>query len=165
MVWHFRRIGKPTRGMALIGITALVCATLQIGALEDRPPWQPQAAFALYAASALLFWWAVAVTRGQLAACGQGYISTRIITRGPYRWIRHPFYTAYNLTWIAGFVSSGWWPLAPIAILMAFLYERAARDEERGFLAGALAAEYREYRQRAGRYLPRCLSRAPRRLR
>jgi protein-S-isoprenylcysteine O-methyltransferase Ste14 len=38
--------------------------------------------------------------------------------------------------------------------VMAAVYERAAREEERGFLASALAGEYQSYRRRTGKYLP-----------
>jgi protein-S-isoprenylcysteine O-methyltransferase Ste14 len=118
----------------------------------------PSVAIALYGISAALFWWAVGVTRGKLAACGQKCVSPVVLEKGPYRVLRHPFYTAYNLTWLAGFAATGWWPIAITAFVMAVLYERSAREEERGFLNSALAAEYRKYRLRAGKYLPRIVS-------
>jgi len=102
-----------------------------------------------------LFWRAVSVSRGKLAACGQGCVSREILSTGPYRYIRHPFYAAYNLTWLAGFVATGRWPLALSAAGMAALYESCARDEERAFLRAPMGAAYRVYSARAGRYLPR----------
>jgi protein-S-isoprenylcysteine O-methyltransferase Ste14 len=153
MVWHFRRLGKPSRAMLVTALLAIASTSLQIAALWRCAVRFPFVAFALYAISAALFWSAVAVTRGKLAACGQSYVSTEVVKEGPYRHIRHPFYAAYNLTWLAGYAATGWWPLAANAMLMGAVYERFARQEERSFLAGALAGEYREYQRQAGKYL------------
>src|SRR5581483_10969950 len=114
----------------------------------------PLVALALYAASAALFWWSVAVTRGKLAACGSDSICTEVITQGPYRYIRHPFYAAYDLAWLAGFAATGWWPLAVTAAVMGALYESFAQAEERAFLSSPLAGHYAAYRRRTGHYVP-----------
>jgi protein-S-isoprenylcysteine O-methyltransferase Ste14 len=155
MVRHFRRLGKPSRTMLLTALLGVACATLQIDALDTRQLRFPEAALALYSASVALFWWAVLVTRGKLAACGQGCVSPEVVRAGPYRYIRHPFYASYNMTWLAGFAAVGWWPLAIGSIVMAALYERFAQEEEWGVSISPLAGEYREYKRRTGRYLPR----------
>jgi protein-S-isoprenylcysteine O-methyltransferase Ste14 len=115
----------------------------------------PGGGLVLYVASAALFWWCVSVTRGKLAACGQGCISATVLRSGPYRYIRHPFYLSYNLMWMAGYAATGWWVLAMSAAVMGCLYEYFAREEERGFLEGAMADDYRDYQLSAGRYWPR----------
>jgi protein-S-isoprenylcysteine O-methyltransferase Ste14 len=155
MVWHFRKEGKPSRAMLVTVLLASFSLTLQIVALGRRRILLPIPALALYGASLVLFWWAVSVTRRRLAACGQGSISPELVTAGPYRYIRHPFYTSYNLAWAAGFVATAWWPLAVAAAVMAALYDRAAREEECGFAASSLHESYRQYRSRTGRYFPR----------
>jgi protein-S-isoprenylcysteine O-methyltransferase Ste14 len=154
MVRHFLRQGQPTPSMLITALLGAASAALQIIALERGRVLFPVVALLLYTASALLFWWAVHVTRGKLAACGQGAVSQEVIAEGPYRYMRHPFYTAYNLTWLAGFTATGWWPLAIAAIVMASLYERAAREEELGFSSGTLAQAYKVYKRRTGKYLP-----------
>jgi protein-S-isoprenylcysteine O-methyltransferase Ste14 len=154
MIWHFRGSGKPSRAMLLTALLAVASAGLQLFAICRRPLRYPFVALTFYGTGAVLFWWAVGVTWRKLAACGQGCVSPEIITIGPYHFIRHPFYAAYNLIWIAGFAATGWWPLALAAIVMAVRYDRAAREEELGFAAGALAANYSLYKRRTGRYLP-----------
>ena len=155
MVFHFRRLGQPTGWMLTTAFLAAGSGVLQIVALERRSPCLPATAVILYGVSLGVFWWAVAVTRGKLAACGQSCVSRTVVRQGPYRWIRHPFYAVYNLTWLAGLVAWGWWPLALSAAVMGYLYERFARDEETGFLKSPLAEEYRRYMRQAGRYVPR----------
>ena len=154
MTRHFRRVGKPTPAMLAMALLAVFSGVLQLTAINRGTLLLPAAGLACYTASAVLFWWAVSVTRARLAACGQGCVSGAVLRDGPYRYVRHPFYLSYNLMWLAGFVATGWWVLAVSAIAMASLYEWFAREEESGFLLSELAAEYREYRRTAGRYWP-----------
>jgi len=155
MVRHFKRPPQPTRAMMRTGVLGIVCAVSQLVSLGVREIEASIPAIAIYAASLAVFWSAVGVSAGKLAACGQESAPSELIDEGPYRYVRHPFYLAYNLTWIAGVVATGWWPLAVTAMVMATIYEQSARQEENEFLAGALADDYREYMWRAGKYLPR----------
>jgi protein-S-isoprenylcysteine O-methyltransferase Ste14 len=154
MICHFRRWGRLSRAMLITALSAVASAALQLFALGCRPLRFPFVALALHGAGAALFWWAVGVTQHKLAACGQGCVSQEVITGGPSHFIRHPFYAAYNLIWIAGLAATGWWPSAFVAVVMAVRYDRAAREEELGFASGALAAEYSAYKRRTGKYLP-----------
>lgn len=163
MLRHFHSGGKPRRGMVLTGTIVPVLAALHLAALLLRPvPWA-LTAIALYAASGTLFLSAIATTRGQgLAACFQRHVPTGVIRTGPYRYIRHPFYTAYLLTWIAGFVATGWLPLALTVLFMATVYRLAALEEERCFLSSSLHEEYREYLRMTGGFVPRIFGLGPR---
>jgi hypothetical protein len=70
MLRHFQRAGKAKPGMILIGAIVPVFAALHLAALLTRPVPRPLPAIMLYAASAALFWSAIAATRGRdLAAC------------------------------------------------------------------------------------------------
>jgi protein-S-isoprenylcysteine O-methyltransferase Ste14 len=155
MARHFHRPAKPSRSTALTGAIATACGVLQVIGLCTHQSNHPWAAMPLFAISLALFWWAVRVTRHCLAACGTGQHSQRIVRSGPYAWIRHPFYTSYNLAWVAGFMATRWWPLAPSTLVMACIYDYFACQEESAYLRGDLAAAYRRYRLRTGKYLPR----------
>jgi protein-S-isoprenylcysteine O-methyltransferase Ste14 len=155
MARHFRRAGPPPRALILSALLAAFSAAVNAAALLTSAPEFPCAAIVLYGLSAALFWSAVSVTRGKLSACWEGSLSAALVRDGPYRCIRHPFYLAYDLTWIAGYVATGWWPLAVAALAMAVVYEAAARKEERTLLAGPLAGQYKIYKRAAGRYWPR----------
>ena len=137
MVWHFRRVAKPTPPeMALIAATALhLSRTANSGASAGTAR---AAEHRICAVSGQRVSILVGSRPDARKACGMraALHFARDRYRRSYRWIRHPFYTAYNLTWIAGFVASGWWPAAVSAIVMAVLYDRSAREEERGFLLG-----------------------------
>ena len=81
--------------------------------------------------------------------------------RGPYRFVRHPFYLAYSIGWLPGpIVTLNPWLLLT-NVWMGFLYYRAASLEERLFLEGPNAESYREYQQRTGMFLPKFFARRP----
>lgn len=154
MIWHFKKPVRRTPSLIVTGLCGVSFAVLHLTAIALRPVRFPVAALPLYALSGMLYWWAVFVTRGKLSACGLGQLSNEIVMRGPYRFVRHPFYAAYNLAWIAGCAASAWWPLAVTAVVMASLYESFAQVEERSFLNSDFAREYGEYRRQTGKYLP-----------
>lgn len=78
-----------------------------------------------------------------------------LVTEGPYRLVRHPFYTSYILFW--GGLALGTWSVwsIPVLAVMITLYIVAARGEERKFLATDMAGEYAAYRSRTGMFVPR----------
>jgi len=79
----------------------------------------------------------------------------RIVTKGPYGLVRHPFYVSYILAW----VGSAWLFNHPILWLTAgylgVFYVLSAQKEERFILASEQAEQYRCYQQKAGMFLPR----------
>ena len=77
-----------------------------------------------------------------------------LMTTGPYRVVRHPFYCSYLLVWLAGLVATAKWWLALTVAIMVAIYLRAARFEERKFLDSALARHYRDYQARTGQLVP-----------
>ena len=78
----------------------------------------------------------------------------RLITDGPYRWIRHPFCVGYLLGALAGPVGIADPVMLLIAAPLAVISIAAAIREERVWLAGPRANEYREYRTRTGMFIP-----------
>lgn len=78
----------------------------------------------------------------------------RLITDGPYRWVRHPFYVGYILGAIAAPVAVGGVVLALIAIAMVGLTLAAAIREERAWLRSARGPAYRLYRAKTGMFIP-----------
>jgi protein-S-isoprenylcysteine O-methyltransferase Ste14 len=77
-----------------------------------------------------------------------------LATIGPFRWIRHPFYVAYWLGFLAGPVASASLILALPLLLFTVMFIVAARDEEARLLAGPMGARYREYAERTGMFVP-----------
>lgn len=153
---HFDPAGKPKPGMAFTAAVAPLVAILHLVSLLARPFLFPLAALSFYLAGGAVFWLAVAATRQRgLAACFQRRVPAALVSVGPYRFIRHPFYTAYILAWTAAFVATGWWPLGFSVLFLAVLYVCAARKEEQDFLRSPLREQYLLYARTTGRFLPR----------
>lgn len=77
-----------------------------------------------------------------------------LVTRGPYRWIRHPFYVAMALVTIgAALIAANWFILASGIVVFTLLAIRSRVEEEQ--LAARFGDAYREYKKRTGRFLPR----------
>lgn len=78
----------------------------------------------------------------------------RLITSGPYRYIRHPLYTFGTLLIVAIVLMTGLWWLAVGALVpIAILLFRTPIEEAR--LVETFGDEYREYMKRTGRFFPR----------
>ena len=77
-----------------------------------------------------------------------------LVTAGPYRWIRHPFYVAMALVTLgAALVAANWFILVTGIAVFALLAIRSRVEEEQ--LALRFGDAYREYRNRTGRFLPK----------
>ena len=78
----------------------------------------------------------------------------KLVTSGPYRWIRHPLYT-FGFIFVCGItcLSALWWlgvgMIPPFIILML----RTSIEEQR--LIEAFGDEYRNYMKRTGRFFPK----------
>jgi len=77
------------------------------------------------------------------------------VSWGPYRYVRHPFYASYCLTWVAGAAACGSAVVVSTFVLMLAMYVRAARFEERKFLRSPQAADYANYQRSTGMLVPR----------
>jgi len=77
-----------------------------------------------------------------------------LVTRGPYRWIRHPFYVAMALvTTGSALIAANLFMFVSGAVVFALLALRSRVEEEQ--LAARFGDAYHEYKKRTGRFLPR----------
>jgi protein-S-isoprenylcysteine O-methyltransferase Ste14 len=77
-----------------------------------------------------------------------------LVTTGPYRWIRHPFYTSAALMIPASFLLAANWFFLAIGVTVFRLLAIRTRKEEEHLIA-RFGDDYRNYMQRTGRFLPR----------
>lgn len=77
-----------------------------------------------------------------------------LVTRGPYRWVRHPFYVCMALFVLSlGLVAANWFMLGAGVMVFTMLVVRTRIEEEK--LLARFGDPYRDYLKRTGRFLPR----------
>jgi protein-S-isoprenylcysteine O-methyltransferase Ste14 len=82
-----------------------------------------------------------------------------LVTSGPYRWVRHPFYTSFTLDLLGiSLLMENWFILVCGAAALVMIVIRT-RTEEENLIAG-FGDEYRAYIRRVGRFVPRLNKRA-----
>lgn len=141
-------------------VSAAVLTTLAVFLLllwTNSAPLSAQvAALVLEGLSLWLFFRTIAASRGRaLHFAFDADNPVSLVMSGPYRYVRHPFYTSYLIFW-TGFAIGTWSPWAvPVLVLIAILYTVAARGEEEKFAKTAMATDYAAYRARTGMFWPK----------
>lgn len=106
--------------------------------------------------AALLFRWGLrAIARKNLGLAFSGIVPPEVVQHGPYRYVRHPLYTAYSIFWLSCAFLTASYMVGALAVAIVFLYGLAARAEERDILRSNLGPAYRDYRKRTGLLIPR----------
>jgi protein-S-isoprenylcysteine O-methyltransferase Ste14 len=77
-----------------------------------------------------------------------------LVTSGPYRWVRHPFYTSAALLVLASSLAAANWFFFVMGCAMFLLLVIRTRKEEENLIA-RFGDDYRNYMQRTGRFVPR----------
>jgi protein-S-isoprenylcysteine O-methyltransferase Ste14 len=141
-------------------VSAAVLTTLAVFLIllwtSEAPLWAQLVALILEALSLWLFFRTIAASRaGALHFAFDTDNPVSLVTAGPYRHVRHPFYTSYLIFWSG--LALGTWSLwaVPVLVLMAVLYTVAARGEEAKFAKTQMSDEYTAYRARTGMFWPR----------
>lgn len=149
---HFEVHGHMPHSMRALSIFSLIAYVtfLAIGLLSEPRSWLIAAAIALFIASLIIFWSAIFASRqGGLHVAHEEAVSRAIVTSGPYRYLRHPFYVAYRLFWLATALIGG-----PVLWMftLAFLvwYAILAREEEKRLLQSELGSLYEAYLSERG---------------
>lgn len=81
-----------------------------------------------------------------------------LVTRGPYRWVRHPLYLSGTVFWLALSLVSASWFIGLMSVLsFAAVVIRTPIEEAK--LIQRFGDDYREYMERTGQFLPnlRCI--------
>jgi methyltransferase len=136
--WAFSRGGKEFGrnhfpAMVMLHTALLVCALAEVWMLE-RPflPILGWAALTVVIASQTLRWWCVATLGRQWNTRVIVVPGLPLVSRGPYRLLRHPNYLAVVLEGAAlPLVHSAWATAAGFTVLNAVLLARRIQVEER----------------------------------
>lgn len=135
--------------LGLVTVQLVCIAALLLGGnVLAAPPW-----VFLQVAGLALVSWAVLTMRPQpVTPWPEVPRGARLVTRGPYRWVRHPMYTGVlclTLAWVLDDVT--WGRAAVWLTLLACLLVKLEYEER---LLARRFPEYAAYRKRTKRLIP-----------
>jgi protein-S-isoprenylcysteine O-methyltransferase Ste14 len=157
-----REEGLPSRVAGLLGIIGFLSVTAYsihpgwIGfANLPFPLWLRWTGVTLAILGFVLLQWAQVSLGKSWSDTPRMMTDQELVTRGPYRYIRHPIYTAFLL--ILGstlFISSNW--LIGVCLIAMTSLEIVSRVQyEESLMIEYFGEQYRLYMERTGRILPR----------
>ncbi len=161
------KISRREEGLLLMILLRLFGFALWIGLLVYmiHPRWMAWSALSLppwlrwigaglgFAAWPLIYW--------MFSSLGRNVTDTvvlrkehRLVTEGPYRWVRHPMYSFSFLLFVGFSLLTANWFIGLMGLLaLTLLVVRTPIEEAK--LIDEFGDAYRAYRKRTGRFLPR----------
>ena len=140
---------------AFLGLGYIVALTLYIfypsllrWATISLPVWTRWTGMGISGLSLALIWWVQWALGVQFDTTLHTKANHKLVSHGPYRWVRHPMYTSLFLLGV------GWLLLTANWFSIILLVAVRVRQEE-NILIDLLGDEYTAYMQNTGRYLPR----------
>lgn len=152
-----KRGKKIVSGVAGLGILLVLWRLITTLAADL----QALVAGVLYFLAVLLFTWAWKANSSRpLDFVGSRREPSQLNTSGPYSLVRHPFYTAYMVAWVASVTAAPYLEIVLVAIFLIGWYLIAAKREEALFLTSPLSDRYRRYQSETGMFIPRFSSKS-----
>ena len=149
---------RPAGGAIWLSIIAYtINPALMAWSSLPLPVWLRWIGAAFWALSIALLLWTLPALGRNLTDTVVTRREHTLVTRGPYRWIRHPFYLAMALVTLASaLIAANWFIFLSGLAVFALLALRSRVEEEQ--LAARFGDAYLDYRNRTGRFLPKLRS-------
>jgi protein-S-isoprenylcysteine O-methyltransferase Ste14 len=136
------------------GITWMIAPQWMSWSSVPIPAWLRWIGFAVAVCAGILWSWTVHTLDKNLTDTVVTRKEHSLVTTGPYRWVRHPFYTACAIGLVGGSLAmANWFFFVLGGIGVGFLVARTRIEEEK--LVERFGDDYREFVKRTGRFLPR----------
>lgn len=104
--------------------------------------------------SSLLMSWTLSHLGKNLTDTVVTRTAATLVTQGPYRWVRHPFYvTAALLMGSVTMLAANWLIGVDSLLVLVLLAIRTPKEE--AMLVARFGSQYNDYIQRTGRFVPR----------
>lgn len=149
-----------TIAMSLVLLVYVVVPDLLEFARWPFPTWARIAGFAIGLAGVFLLAWSDYSLGKNLSVIPEIKTEHTLTTKGPYRWIRHPIYSAGTLLCLGNFIVTSNWLVGAICLGGALLLYGSRMSREEQMLIDRFGEQYRQYIQTTGRLFPRLFPRA-----
>jgi protein-S-isoprenylcysteine O-methyltransferase Ste14 len=117
------------------------------------PVWVRWAGVGMCVATVGLLFWTLSSLGPNLTDTVVTRRAHTLVTRGPYRWVRHPFYDCFALLMIGNALAASNWFMLVTGVMVLLLLVVRTRTEEANMVA-RFGEPYRVYMTRTGRFLP-----------
>src|SRR5262245_24820613 len=122
------------------------------------PQWIRWLGVGLIAVDGALLFWTLHSLGGNLTDTVVTRKAHTLVTNGPYRWVRHPFYDCAALLLVGiSLAAANWFMLVTGVTVFALLVVRTSREEH--MLVTRFGDDYRTYMARTNRFLPKISAR------
>lgn len=121
----------------------------------DMPGWLRWVGGGLTSVSVMLVAWTNYALDKNFSTTLRVRANHTLVTIGPYRWVRHPMYTAILILLVAvGLLSANWFiGLSVLPFIVVIMILRTRKEE--AMLVDKFGDAYRVYQQQTGQFLPR----------
>lgn len=146
---------RPVGVITMLGLIAYMSnPTWMAWSSVALPAWMRWTGIGLGLMAGLLLTWTLRSLGRNLTDTVVTRREHTLVTSGPYRWVRHPFYSSLALSVVANaLAAANWFVFAGGALLFALIAVRTRKEEEH--LLTRFGDAYRRYMERTGRFLPR----------
>jgi protein-S-isoprenylcysteine O-methyltransferase Ste14 len=124
----------------------------------DLPAWLQWAGVLLGLASLPLIGWVQSALGSNFSTTLHVREEHTLVTRGPYRWVRHPMYTVLYIHLVSLFLLTENWMIGGIFLLSLTLIVGLRIRKEEATMVDKFGDAYLAYMQRTGRFLPRLIA-------
>jgi protein-S-isoprenylcysteine O-methyltransferase Ste14 len=146
---------RPVGLLLWVGVIAyLVNPAWMAWSSASLPAWLRWTGVGLFATGVGLLTWTLQGLGTNLTDTVVTRRAHTLVTHGPYRWVRHPFYDAMALLILAiALIAANWFVLATGALVFVLLAVRCRTEEAN--LLDRFGEPYRVYWQSTGRFVPK----------
>jgi protein-S-isoprenylcysteine O-methyltransferase Ste14 len=146
------------RPIAVAGMVGLIVFLVNPAAMAwsslPLPDWLRWAGVGVGVAGGALLLWTFHTLGPNLTDTVVTRKAHTLVTRGPYRWVRHPFYDSAALCMLANsLATANWFLFLTGALALLLLVVRTRKEEEN--LLNRFGDDYRAYMESTGRFLPK----------
>jgi protein-S-isoprenylcysteine O-methyltransferase Ste14 len=146
------------RLVGLVGVAGLIAYLINPASMAwaamPLPVWLRWAGVVLALIAGLLLVWMFRTLGRNLTDTVVTRVQHTLVTTGPYRWVRHPFYSSAALVIAGNSLAAANWFFLAVGVPMFLLLRARTRKEEENLIA-RFGDAYRIYAQQTGRFLPR----------
>ena len=146
-------------GLALLYFGSMVLTIIAPQVMSwaslELPSWLRWVGAGLALGCLPLLWWVFRSIGDNISETVLTKVDHQLVTLGPYRWVRHPLYSASLLMFFSLGLMAASWLIMLLAATGAVIFRLVVIPKEEGRLIQAFGEDYQAYRSQTGAMLPR----------